>query len=111
MVGAGSTCVIVSVANYSVDAYSKFAGSAVRAIDLGENIFVAFLPLAAQSMYTKLGSQWASFLLVFVSLPLAFAPVAVFIWEKEIRARGPFMKEATAVKRRESMVSAPETQV
>lgn len=78
-VDAASTCVIVSVANYLVDAYSKFAGSAVRAIDLGENIFVAFLPLAAQSMYTKLGFQWASSLLAFVSLALASAPVVVFI--------------------------------
>lgn len=111
MVGAGTTCVVVSIANYLVDAYSKFAGSAVGAIGLGENIFIAFLPLAAQSMYTNLGLQWASSLLGFVSLLLAFAPVAVLIWGKEIRARSPFMKEATEDRRRESVPSLSMTEV
>lgn len=111
MVGAGSTCVIVSIANYLVDAYSKFAGSAVGAIGLGENIFVAFLPLAAQPMYTNLGFHWASSLLAFVSLILAFAPVAVLIWGREIRARSLFMKEAAEDKRRDSMTSEAITEV
>lgn len=109
MVGAGSVCVVVSIANYLVDAYSKFAGSAVGAIGLGENIFVAFLPLAAQPMYTNLGFHWASSLLGFISLVLAFAPVAVFIWGKEIRARSPFMKEAAQEKRRDSVTSTATT--
>ncbi|KAF4232493.1 hypothetical protein CNMCM6457_004819 [Aspergillus fumigatiaffinis] len=111
MVGAGSTCVLVSIANYLVDAYSKYAGSAVGAIGLGENVFIAFLPMAAQSMYTNLGFQWASSLLGFVSLVLAFAPVAVFIWGKKIRARSPFMKEAAEDKRRDSVVSAQTAEV
>ncbi|KAF7116162.1 hypothetical protein CNMCM5793_004182 [Aspergillus hiratsukae] len=91
--------------------YSKYAGSAVGTIGLGENIFIAFLPMAAQSMYTNLGFQWASSLLGFVSLILAFAPVAVFIWGKEIRTRSPFMKEAAEDKRRDSVVSAPTADV
>ncbi|KAI3189913.1 hypothetical protein CBS147311_9819 [Penicillium roqueforti] len=111
MVGAGSTCVIGGIANYLVDAYSKFAGSAVGAIGLGENIFVAFVPLAAQPMYINLGFHWASSLLAFVSLVLAFAPVAVLIWGREIRARSPFMKEAAEDKRRDSMTSEAITEV
>ncbi|KAF7585391.1 hypothetical protein BBP40_011036 [Aspergillus hancockii] len=111
MVGAGTTCVVVSIAYYLVDAYSKYAGSAVGAIGLGENIFIAFLPLAAQSMYTNLGFQWASSLLGFVSLVLAFAPVAVLIWGNETRARSPFMKEAAEDKRRDSIFSAPTAEV
>lgn len=73
MVGAGSTCVVVSIANYLVD--------------------------------TNLGFQWASSLLGFISLVLAFAPVAVLIWEKEIRARSPFMKEAAEDRRKSSVTS------
>ncbi|KAK0638311.1 Efflux pump atB [Lasiodiplodia hormozganensis] len=94
MVGAGNTVVIIGFADYVVDAYAKFAGSAIAAVSLGENVFAAFLPLAAQSMYTDLGFWWASSLLGFLSLVLSFAPVVLIIWGKEIRARSPFIKEA-----------------
>lgn len=57
MVGASNTVVIIAFADYVVDAYAKFAGSAIAAVSLEENIFAAFLPLAAQSMYTNLGLQ------------------------------------------------------
>ena len=70
MVGFGTTAVIVGNANYLVDAYSKYAASALGAVGLVENLSIAFLPLAATAMYTNLGFQWASSLLGFVSLYL-----------------------------------------
>ncbi|CAJ0546706.1 Ff.00g013330.m01.CDS01 [Fusarium sp. VM40] len=94
LVGLGTEAVVVSIANYLIDAYSNYAGSAIGATVLGENLGVAFLPLASSSMYTNLGFHWASSLLGFISLVLAAAPIAVFIWGKEIRARSPFMKSA-----------------
>jgi MFS family permease len=94
MVGMGTTAVVVSNINYLIDAYSKYAGSALGAVTLGENLGISFLPLAASSMYTNLGFQWASSLLGFISLILAATPIAMFIWGKEIRARSPFMKSA-----------------
>jgi len=98
MVGFGTNVVVIAIADYVVDAYSKYAGSAVAAIVLGENIFAAFLPLAAQSMYRILGFQWASTVLGFLSLILSFAPVVIVMYGKRIRARSPFMKEAIVVK-------------
>lgn len=95
MVGFGTNVVVIAIADYVVDAYSKYAGSAVAAIVLGENIFAAFLPLAAQSMYTNLGFQWGSTVLGFLSLVLSFAPVVIVLYGRRIRARSPFMKEAT----------------
>ncbi|KAK5045544.1 hypothetical protein LTR84_009162 [Exophiala bonariae] len=95
MVGFGTNVVVIAIADYVVDAYSKYAGSAVAAIVLGENIFAAFLPLAAQSMYTNLGFQWGSTLLGFLALVLSFAPVVIILFGRRIRARSPFMKEAT----------------
>ncbi|EXJ78237.1 hypothetical protein A1O3_09398 [Capronia epimyces CBS 606.96] len=94
MVGAGINVVVIAIADYVVDAYSKYAGSAIAAVVLGENTFAAFLPLAAQSMYTNLGFRWASTLLAFLALVLAFAPVCIIIWGRQIRARSPFMKDA-----------------
>lgn len=93
MVGFGIQVVVSAVADYITDAYavSGYAGSAISAVAFGENIFAGFLPLAAQSMYTRLGFQWASSLLGFLALVLSFAPV-IFIWKgREFRRRSPFM--------------------
>ncbi|KAL6245651.1 hypothetical protein RBB50_007650 [Rhinocladiella similis] len=99
MVGYGIDVVVLAIADYVVDAYAKYAGSAVAAVVFGENIFSAFLPLAAQSMYTNLGYRWASSLLGFLALVLSFAPVCVLIWGRKLRERSPFMKEAIVERR------------
>jgi len=106
MVGFGTTAVVVSIANYLIDAYSKYAASALGAVGLVENTSLAFLPLAATAMYSGLGYQWASSLLAFVSLALVVAPFAVLKWGKEIRSRSPFMKEAIIDRRRDSIAAA-----
>ena len=105
MVGAGSVIVVTGLSDYVVDAYAKYAGSAVGIIVTGENTFSAFLPLAAMSMYSTLGFQWASTLLAFISLALSLVPILFIIFGKEIRARSPFMKEAMLEKRRKSIDS------
>ena len=102
MVGFGTTAVVVSIANYLIDAYSKYAASALGAVGLVENTSIAFLPFAATAIYTDLGFQWASSLLAFVSLALVATPFAVLKWGKEIRSRSPFMKEAVIDRRRDS---------
>lgn len=100
MVGFGTTAVVIGNANYLVDAYSKYAASALAAVGLVENVSIAFLPLAASTMYANLGFHWASTVLGFVSLMLVATPLLVIAWGKEIRARSPFMKEAIIVQRR-----------
>lgn len=94
MVGFGIVIVVLAAADYIVDAYAKYAGSAVAALLLGENIVAAFLPLAAQSMYTGLGFQWASTVIGCVSLALSFAPVVLIKWGRRIRARSPYMEKS-----------------
>ncbi|KAJ5507793.1 hypothetical protein N7527_009936 [Penicillium freii] len=106
MVGFGTTAVIVGNANYLIDAYSKYAASALGAVGFVENISIAFLPLAAAAMYTNLGFQWASSLLAFVSLALAATPFVVIQWGKEIRSYSPFMQEATVERRGDSAAAA-----
>ncbi|KAJ5948762.1 hypothetical protein N7454_002069 [Penicillium verhagenii] len=105
MVGAGSVIVVTGISDYVVDSYAKYAGSAVGIIVTGENIFSAFLPLAAMSMYSHLGFRWASTLLAFISLALSLAPILFVVYGKGIRARSPFMKEAMLEKRRKSIDS------
>lgn len=95
MVGFGINIVVTAIADYVTDAYSKYAASAVAVVAFGENVFSGFLPLAALSMYNNLGYQWASSLLAFLSLLLAFAPVYILFKGRSIRARSPFIREAT----------------
>ncbi|CAD6443814.1 971289da-7457-422a-a30c-57c66ca54558 [Sclerotinia trifoliorum] len=77
--GCGTSAIIISNANYLVDAYSKYAASALGVVGLVENVALAFIPLASSSMYTDLKFQWASSLLAFLSLALVVTPFAVFI--------------------------------
>lgn len=99
MVGFGTTAVVISIANYLVDAYAKYAASALGAVGFVENLSIAFLPLAAPALYNDLGMRWASTLLGLVSLVLVGMPFVVIRWVKEIRARSPFMKEAVIERR------------
>ena len=70
LAGAGAVWVVNSLVDYMVDSYTFYAASAMGAMGLGEFLSIAFLPLAAQSMYTNLGFHWASSLLAFISLGL-----------------------------------------
>lgn len=93
-IGFGVTVVMQAIMMYTTDAYAKYAASASAAVCFGENMFAAFLPLAAQSMYTRLNFQWASSVLAFIALVLSFAPI-VLVWKGPyIRAHSPFMRKA-----------------
>jgi hypothetical protein len=94
LVGFGMFCSIAAVTTYVVDAYAKYAASAIAGIAFLENFMAAFLPLATQSMYRTLGFQWASSLLGFIALTLSFIPLVLLRYGRRIRARSPFMSQA-----------------
>lgn len=91
MVGCGVCVVVTAIADYLFDSYNKYAASAMAAVIFVENIFAAFLPLAAQRMYGTLGFHWASTVLAFLALLLSFAPVCIISFGAYIRSRSPFM--------------------
>lgn len=95
IVGVGIYSIYMGVVNYLTDSYEKYAASALSAASLGRNTFGAFLPLAAYELFTRLGYGWAGSLLGFVGLALSFVPVVLVLYGKKIRARSPFMKEAS----------------
>jgi MFS family permease len=93
-VGFGMFCVVTAVTGYIIEAYSKYAASAIAGVAFLENCFAAFLPLATQSMYKNLGFQWSSSLLGFLALVLSFIPLVLQSYGRVIRERSPFMREA-----------------
>jgi len=53
-------------------------------------------------MYDSLGYQWASSLLAFLGVLLAFAPLVLLVYGRQIRARSPFMSEASYDREKET---------
>jgi len=94
LIGMGIINIVQAVGLYVADGYARYAASAIAAVAFGENFMAALLPLAAQSMYTNLGFEWASSLLGFVALVLSFWPIVLWIKGRSIRERSPFMRVA-----------------
>lgn len=95
VVGVGIYSIYMGVVNYLTDAYAKYAVSALSAASLGRNTFGAFLPLASYSLFENLGFGWAGSLLGFIGAALSIVPVVLVIKGCEIRARSPYMLDAT----------------
>ncbi|UPX16644.1 uncharacterized protein EKO05_0007034 [Ascochyta rabiei] len=93
-VGFGMFLCTVALTTYIVDAYAKYAASAVAGVAFLENFMAAFLPLATQSMYRTLGFNWASSLLGFIALVLSCIPVVLIRYGRKLRERSPFMEVA-----------------
>ncbi|KAI4287960.1 MAG: hypothetical protein L6R35_002776, partial [Caloplaca aegaea] len=97
LVGFAIMVIITAVDLYITDAYVRFAGSAIAAVAMGENLCAAWLPLASARMYEVLGFAWASSLLGFVGLGLTMASV-VLVWKGErVRGKSRFIREADGV--------------
>jgi len=88
LVGFGITCIVQAASIYITDRYAEHAASAIAAVAMGENVFAAFLPLAANAMYGRLGFGWASSLVGFVALAVSFAPIGIAVLERRERGKG-----------------------
>ena len=107
--GIGVYSIYLAVTNYLADAYEKYAASALSAAGLGRNVMGAFLPLATPALYNNVGFHGASLLIGILAIALTAAPIALLMKGPAIRAKSPFMLDATldeeeAVERRASIV-------
>lgn len=73
------------VQTYLVDAYTKYAASAMAANAMLRSIFGALLPLAGLDMYDALGLGWGNSLLAFLALALIPVPIIFRIYGEQIR--------------------------
>ncbi|KAI5457546.1 major facilitator superfamily domain-containing protein [Mariannaea sp. PMI_226] len=77
LTGFAITTIMHAATIYVTDEYAACAASAIAAVAFGENVFAAFLPLAARPMYLQLNFQWASTFLALIALLLTFAPIVL----------------------------------
>ncbi|KAE8130882.1 major facilitator superfamily domain-containing protein [Aspergillus pseudotamarii] len=76
--GFGMIGVFIPIQTYMVDAFPKYAASAVAALTAMRSLFGAFLPLAGPQMYATLGYGWGNSLLGFISVALVPVPYLIY---------------------------------
>jgi hypothetical protein len=91
--GLGIFVVILSILDYIVDSYQTYSESALAGVVLIRNVVGAGFPLFATQMYEKLGYEWASSLLAFLSVPLIAIPWLWFHYGERLRQASPFARQ------------------
>lgn len=71
--------------NYIVDSYQHYAASALAAKTFVRSIWGACVPLFTIQMYHRLGSEWATTLMAFISLACCLIPFLFFFYGARIR--------------------------
>lgn len=85
--GYGMVLIYYSLNNYIIDTYAKYAASALATkVFLRSGAGAAF-PLFTTQMYQRLGLQWASWLLAFISLAMIAIPFSFYYLGKGLRAK------------------------
>ncbi|KAJ9133049.1 Major facilitator superfamily transporter [Pleurostoma richardsiae] len=85
--GAGTLLVFNGVFTFLVDAYPLYAASALAANAFVRCSFAAAFPLFGVQMYNRLGYQWATSLLAFLTVAMMPFPYIFFRYGKKIRAK------------------------
>lgn len=91
--GLGIYIVILSILNYVVDSYQTYSASALAGVILIRNLVGAGFPLFANQMYDKLGYEWASSLLAFLSIIMIPIPWLWFYYGEKLRLKSPYARE------------------
>ncbi|KAH8705264.1 putative MFS multidrug transporter [Talaromyces proteolyticus] len=89
-IGAGILVIFMQGLNYIIDVYLMFANSAIAANTLVRSALGGAFPLFATQMYTKLGVDWASSLLGFLTLAMVPIPILFYIYGAKLRSMSRF---------------------
>jgi multidrug resistance protein len=88
-VAVGMLSVMIPVQTYLIDAYTRYAASAIAAATIFRSLMGALLPLAGAPMYDKLGIGWGNSLLGFIALAMTPIPWVFWKYGEGIRTRNP----------------------
>ncbi|KAI1652498.1 MFS general substrate transporter [Daldinia decipiens] len=90
--GSGTLLVFTGIFTFLVDAYPLYAASALAANSFARCTFAAAFPLFGIQMYHKLGYQWGSSLLAFLTVAMMPFPYLFFRYGKRIRKTSRFAR-------------------
>ncbi|OQD82314.1 hypothetical protein PENANT_c022G09530 [Penicillium antarcticum] len=101
--GMGYLLIFMAMLNYLTDAYETLSASAQSAASCTRSILGAVIPLAAKSMFDRLGVAWACSLIAFLSLAVSVIPFAFIRYGDRIRANSKFCQELKRLKQVERL--------
>jgi len=88
---AGTILCFQCTQTYIVDAYSRYAASAVASTTVLRSLCGFGFPLFAPAMYSKLGYGWGNSVLGFIAIGLGLpAPIMLWLYGEKLRARSKF---------------------
>ncbi|EXF81399.1 hypothetical protein CFIO01_01061 [Colletotrichum fioriniae PJ7] len=90
MFGAGNILLFTGIWTFLVEAYPRYAASALAANSFVRCLAAAAFPLFGNQMYVRLGFQWASSLLGFLAIGMMVFPYLFFRYGKFIRGKSKF---------------------
>ena len=73
---------------YLVHTYGRYSASAIAASKVLQSIGGAFLPLAGEPMYDRLGLGWGNSVLAFMALAFVPVPWVLFTYGEVLRRGG-----------------------
>ncbi|CCH60790.1 hypothetical protein TBLA_0D02900 [Henningerozyma blattae CBS 6284] len=80
--GYGMVLIYYSLNNYIIDCYAQYASSALATKVFLRSAGGAAFPLFTPQMYHRLGLQWASWLLAFISTAMILFPFSFYVYGK-----------------------------
>lgn len=87
----GNLCIFISAILYMVDTYKALHGASVLAANgVLRYVVGGIFPLFAVQIYQRVGIEWASSLLGFITIALLPIPWALFKWGPSIRKRSNY---------------------
>lgn len=89
-IGMGIFMIFMQGLNYLIDVYLMFANSAIAANTIIRSLAGAGFPLFATQMFHRLGVNWATSLLGFLTAAMVPVPVLFYLYGKKIRAMSKF---------------------
>ncbi|KAI1375839.1 major facilitator superfamily domain-containing protein [Hypoxylon crocopeplum] len=87
LAGIGLIFSFVPTQIYMVDAFTKYAASALAATSVVRSIFGACLPIAGLPMYSALGYGWGNSLLGFIAIVASVAPFIFWRYGERLRTK------------------------
>lgn len=95
IVFAGFFTIFQGCLNYLVDAFTKYAASAIAANTFTRSVFGAVFPLFGHILFKNLGVHWGGSLLGFIALGMIPIPFVFYTFGKPIRRKNPYIHLVT----------------
>lgn len=79
------------IQTYTIDAYSRYAASAISTINVAKSITGFAFPLFAPAMYDSLDYGWGNSLLAFISLAIGgISTLALWRYGSKLRSKSTY---------------------